>query len=414
MGLFKKQRTDGITFDGQGDEREGRFGDIVQYNGEENDLVWRYPYDNLSTLNHVIVQEGQEAVFVSGGQFADVLKPGETSLHTNNIPILQRLLNLPFGGNSPFKASVIFVNTVTRVNNWGTKGLFVVRDKSFGIKGVPIKVGAYGNCGLRITDSVAFIREFSGTLHNMTAADFQEKFIDTISQYVKPCISKHFSDLEASITDITNFLIDIARFTQKDLNQYFEKYGITISDFNIGGINADEDDLNYQKILEAQTNAAAMAEEAEGLEYSRRKQGFTYQQERQFDIMEGAAQNEGSSGQMMGAGMGLGMGFGVGGAFGSQMGQMAGVMNAQPVSQQQNQVTPPPPPIQNVAFFALINNVQQGPYDMPTIANMINSGQITREVYVWKAGMPNWIKAGECQEIMQLFAMMPPPPPMGL
>lgn len=64
--------------------------------------------------------------------------------------------------------------------------------------------------------------------------------------------------------------------------------------------------------------------------------GYTYQQERQFDVMEKAAGNEGSAGAMMGAGMGLGMGLGVGNVMGAQMGQIGGVMNAQGM-------VPPPP-----------------------------------------------------------------------
>ena len=46
MGIFNKVRTDGQTYDGQGDERKG-FIDVIKYNGEADDLVWKFPYDNL-------------------------------------------------------------------------------------------------------------------------------------------------------------------------------------------------------------------------------------------------------------------------------------------------------------------------------------------------------------------------------
>ena len=38
MGIFNKLRTDGMTHDGQGEERRGMI-DRIQYNGEENDNV---------------------------------------------------------------------------------------------------------------------------------------------------------------------------------------------------------------------------------------------------------------------------------------------------------------------------------------------------------------------------------------
>ena len=59
MRLFNKQRTDGITYDGQGEERVG-FIDNVFYNLEKGLLLKRHPYDNLSTNAKVTVQEGQE------------------------------------------------------------------------------------------------------------------------------------------------------------------------------------------------------------------------------------------------------------------------------------------------------------------------------------------------------------------
>lgn len=71
MGLFNKQRTDGITYDGQGIERKGLI-DVIKYNGEADELVWKFPYDNLTTGAQLIVNESQEAVFFKGGAVADV------------------------------------------------------------------------------------------------------------------------------------------------------------------------------------------------------------------------------------------------------------------------------------------------------------------------------------------------------
>lgn len=42
---------------------------------------------------------------------------------------------------------------------------------------------------------------------------------------------------------------------------------------------------------------------------------------------------------------------------------------------------------------------------------MANSGQLTKETLVWKAGMSDWQKAGEVQEISSVFGMTPPPIP---
>lgn len=68
MGFFNKIRTDGATYDGQGEERRGLI-DIIQYNGEADDLVWKFPYNNLSIGAQLIVNKSQEAIFVKGVRY---------------------------------------------------------------------------------------------------------------------------------------------------------------------------------------------------------------------------------------------------------------------------------------------------------------------------------------------------------
>ena len=54
MGFFNKIRTDGATYDGQGEKRRGVI-DIIQYNGGSDDLVWKFPYNNLSIGAQLVV-----------------------------------------------------------------------------------------------------------------------------------------------------------------------------------------------------------------------------------------------------------------------------------------------------------------------------------------------------------------------
>ena len=57
-------------------------------------------------------------------------------------------------------------------------------------------------------------------------------------------------------------------------------------------------------------------------------EGYTYQEERQFDVLEEAAQNEGSAGNLMGAGMGISMGLGLGAQFGNLIGSMENTLSS--------------------------------------------------------------------------------------
>lgn len=406
MGLFDKLRSKGETYDGQGDERSGLI-DNVFVNLERGCLVHRYPYDNLSTRAKVTVQEGQQMVFMSEGQYSDLFLPGQHTLTTNNIPFLERLVNLPYGGSSAFKTALYVINT-TRQRlagddaGWGV-GL-TIRDYTLGDEGMTIKVGAYGSYEFRIINAIAFIREYMGTLHEMYLEDFCSEFTSAVSQRVVTAINRYFSKNRTGITEINNYLTEVADFARREMNEYFEDYGLELTKFDIDGINPHEDDPNYQRIIAQQSEAASMDLESRAMARKRQREGYSYQQERQLDVMQTAAANEGMAGSMMGAGMGMGMGVGIGGMMGQQMGSVAqGSMQAAPVA--------PPPVAPPMQVYVYLNNQQAGPYDMPILQQLASQGILTAQTLVWRAGMPAWAAAGTVAELQSLFAPVPPPVP---
>ena len=126
-------------------------------------------------MTQVVVNESQEALLFKGGKLFDTFGPGTHTLSTQNIPILNKLINLPFGGKSPFSAEVWFVNrAVTLDVSWGTTDPIQVEDPKYGII-VPVR--AFGQFGMRIADSGAFVTRLVGT-----TASFSR---DVLSSYFK-------------------------------------------------------------------------------------------------------------------------------------------------------------------------------------------------------------------------------------
>lgn len=397
MGLFNRKRTDGMTFDGQGDDRRGYI-DVIQFNGQPDDLVWKFPYNNISTAAQLVVNQSQEAIFLKGGEVADIFGPGTKTLSANNIPILQKLINLPFGGNTPFVAEVWFISKTVRRNlKFGTERPIDIWDPMIQ-NSVPVR--AFGQYGIRISDSAAFVREMVGTLHLFNTEDIIDQFRSDIVQALSERINNFMTEEQVSVVTINGKLSAVSKYILEQINDEFSRYGIEVTNLKVENINYDKSDPQVARILEGYAKAKERA-----------VQGFTYQQERQFDILESAAANEGTSGDTMGAGMGLGLGVGIGAAFNAQINNIANHAMGSPI-QGGASVPPPPSAAQTVSFHLSVNGQQYGPYDMPAIMQMIANRQINPETYVWRPGMAQWMQASQCPELAPLFSSSAVPPPM--
>ena len=98
------------------------------------------------------------------------------------------------------------------------------------------------------------------------------------------------------------------------------------------------------------------------------------------------------------------MGFSMGSAFSQQASQISGSINAPQM--------PPPPPSAFTPYYIYANNVQQGPFDLPTLQTLVSSGVQTPQTHLCYQGMPSWAPASGQADLTSLFGTMPPPPPV--
>lgn len=287
--------------------------DILKFSSDASIFAWKHPRTDLATWTQLIVNESQEAILVKNGQVTDVFGPGRYTLSTDNIPVLQRIVNLPFGNKSPFSAEVWFINKVFALDiKWGTTTPIQVQDPKYGVF-VPLR--AFGQFGIQIDDSYRFLGKLVGTMpffNTKTLTDyFKGLYITRVKDRVSSCLVKS----RISILEINSHLDDISSELERQLREEFAEYGIHVASFYVNDISVPENDPAVKQLK------AALAKRAE-MDIL----GYNYQQERTFDTLNTAAGNTGAAGTVMGAGMGVGMGFGMGGAMGSAMGGMEKVM----------------------------------------------------------------------------------------
>jgi hypothetical protein len=169
-------------------------------------------------------------------------------------------------------------------------------------------------------------------------------------------------------------------------------------------------------VIEQQTQAQKMVIEAQGLAQKRSLEGYTYQDERGFDVADRMATNE-AVGQFTNVGIGLGMLGGVSQPLaGTIQGAVANAMgNASTASP-----TPMPPPTSpptGPQFHVAVDGRPTGPFAIADLQRRILQGTLTRSTQVWREGMTGWQGAGDVAELAPLFqvpplATPPLPPPV--
>lgn len=285
--------------------------EVVKYNGGPDVFAWKYPNEELGTWTQVIVNESQEAVFVKGGQVLDILGPGRHTLDTANIPLLRKVVNIPFGGKSPFKAEIWYINKAYNLSiKWGTPTPIQIQDPKYGIFAPVRSNGAFG---IRIDNSKQFLTKLVGTMRFFDRNTVTKYFRGVYITKVKDAISTYLVHKQISILEINAYIDELSQHMKERIEPVMEEYGITLVNFYVNEISVPEDDSAVKKLKDALSKRAEM-----------NIIGYSYQQERSFDTLEGAAKNTGSgSAPFMGAGLGLGMGLGMGRSVGTGFGGMA-------------------------------------------------------------------------------------------
>lgn len=201
---------------------------------------------------------------------------------------------------------------------------------------------------------------------------------------VKVSVAKFMKENEVNINELGSEYKALAKTVSKELQLAFDEYGIQLLNFNIEDINFDETDKGYQAVMEGIAEQVKL-----------NKLGVNYLQQKQLDIAQTAAGNEGA-GTFMGIGMGLGMG--------NNIGNMVG-----DIVKQNTQIPLQAP--QLPSYYIAQNGQTTGPFSIDIIQGMIQRKEIVSTTYVYKVGGQAWILASNEPEIAQLLSLMTPPPP---
>ncbi len=290
---------------GKGNEKKEALIDRIKYDGPQDGspwLVYKYPSEKFVLGSQLIVNQGQEALFFKGGEALDLFGAGTHTLHTGNLPLLNKLVNLPFGGDTPFTAEIYYINKTSKLNmNWGTPNALPVEDPKYGLL---LSIRSHGTYGLRINDTRMFITELVGAVPNGSTVTYEfaaSYFSGLLVSKIKTVISAYMIRQKISFLEVTGYLDEISKDCEEAVKDEFDRFGAEVVNFYVETITPPKDEYDKLRTYKEELSLG----------------GDFYTQRRSLDIMANLAENNGAGG-LANAGAGLGMGLG----FASQAGNM--------------------------------------------------------------------------------------------
>jgi membrane protease subunit (stomatin/prohibitin family) len=263
------------------------FLEVIEWFDESGkELVHRIPGKGSGEIKfgaQLTVRESQAAVFFYNGRALDAFGPGRHTLKTANIPILTKVLSLPWGMTSPLRAEVYFTSMKVFPNlKWGTRDPVAFRDSELGL----IRLRAFGMFNIRILQPVLFINNLVGTQGVYTTEEIEEYLSQVIVSRFNDFMGEHIDTIFNLPARYNEFSEDLKKLLQDDFN----RFGLGLADLYINSITPPPD---VQKAIDDKSRLGVFDDLNKLLKMKAAM------------AMETASQTQGEAG----AGMGLGMGF---------------------------------------------------------------------------------------------------------
>ncbi|HEX9880575.1 MAG TPA: SPFH domain-containing protein [Candidatus Binatia bacterium] len=289
-----------------------QFMEVIEWFDEAGtEIVHRYPEKGSGEIKfgaQLIVRENQAAIFYRDGKGLDILGPGRHTLSTMNLPILTKVLALPWGFTSPFRAEVYFVNLKVFTNmRWGTKDPVAFRDSLLGL----IRLRAFGTFTLQVAQPLLFVNTLVGTQGSFDTAHIEDYLRDVIVSRLNDFLGEYLE----SILDLPKVYDEMAVAVKTRLTEDFRKYGIEMVDFYINRITPPEE---VQKMIDERSSMAAVGDMDRFLKFKAAKAMGDAARAGDGLLGDGGAANG------LGLGVGAGMGMMIPGMIYQSMGMGGG------------------------------------------------------------------------------------------
>ena len=259
--------------------------------------------DIITTAGGYEYQNGQSSIFAGDGLSKSIFGQVKD--------------RIGYGGQTPDYKQVAFVNLrEIRDIKFGTRGPLMYNDTFYGID---LEVLAYGSFSLKVIDAERLIRNYLPPNTTYYSFDDQKTRTQILAEFIQSfTVALNALSTTYRISQLPAQANEIAEKVSEDSSNagtWKKRFGFEIVAVAIEKIEFSPESKELVKVYSSKVI------EAQGNAHRRAIEGYTYQDERKFDVAEGVASNE-AVGQMTNLGIGLGMVSGIGNTVGAAVGGM--------------------------------------------------------------------------------------------
>ncbi|NLI80926.1 MAG: SPFH domain-containing protein [Deltaproteobacteria bacterium] len=201
------------------------------------EMLHRIPEEGSGEIKYgaqLTVRESQVAVLFYQGKALHPFLPGRHTLKTANIPILNKILSVPWAFTSPLRAEVYFVNTKVFTNlKWGTRDPVAFKDSELGL----IRLRAHGIFNVQVVQPLLFINSLVGTLGQFTAGNIEEY----LSQVIVSRLNDYMGERLRSVLDLPGQYEPWAEGLRTKVQEDLAHFGLGLTHLYINTITPPAD-----------------------------------------------------------------------------------------------------------------------------------------------------------------------------
>jgi excisionase family DNA binding protein len=200
-----------------------------------DEIVQKFPRGGLGDIklgSQLIVNPGETAVFVRGGEPMGTFTPGRHTLTTESIPVLTNLFERGlFGGKNVFTADVYFVKTTDITMKWGTANPIIVEhpQRSPGASAI-VGNGTYVT---KVKDPWRFLNALDAFRESVRQQEVKVRLDPMLGVMMQDKLSELAIAKNLGPAQLQSFSKDINSLLIGLLQEEFDAIGMVLVDFNI-------------------------------------------------------------------------------------------------------------------------------------------------------------------------------------